>query len=151
MSQWFLFDSLYCCCFISQCVFLSLLSELVWKLAEEISLQSAAKKSKRFPSFGPPLNGNKSNAKKISISPKSKLLYIGSIRTRRVTTNVLVYHLPQIPGNFGWDVYGKRFFVSSHTKIPGTNGNCEKVVQFSRLGRSEWNFKFLEFRTGFML
>ena len=32
------------------CVFLSQLSELVWKLAEEISFQSA---SKRFPSCGP--------------------------------------------------------------------------------------------------
>ena len=42
------------------CLFLSQLSELVWKLVEEISLQSA---SKRFPSFGPPANGNKSNAK----------------------------------------------------------------------------------------
>ena len=42
------------------CVFLSQLSELVWKLAEEISLQSA---SKRFPSFGAPANGNESNAK----------------------------------------------------------------------------------------
>ena len=42
------------------CVFLSQLSELVWKLAEEISLQSA---SKRFSSFGPPANGNKSNSK----------------------------------------------------------------------------------------
>ena len=42
------------------CVFLSQLSELVWKLEEEISLQSALK---RFPSLGPPANGNKSNAK----------------------------------------------------------------------------------------
>ena len=53
---------------VSFCVFLSKLSELVWKLAEEI-LQSALK---RFPSFGPPANGNKSNAKKIPISSKSK-------------------------------------------------------------------------------
>ena len=43
------------------CVFLSQLSEFVWKLAEDISLQSA---SRRFPSFGPPANGNKSNPKK---------------------------------------------------------------------------------------
>ena len=40
------------------CVFVSKLSELVRKLAEEISLQSA---SKRFASFDPPANGNKSN------------------------------------------------------------------------------------------
>ena len=42
------------------CVFISQLSELVWKLAEEINLQSA---SKRFPSFGPTANSNKRNAK----------------------------------------------------------------------------------------
>ena len=51
-------------------VFLSQLSELVWKLAEEISLQSA---SKRFPSFGPPANGNKSNAKKSRFRPNQNL------------------------------------------------------------------------------
>ena len=38
------------------CVFLSQLSELVWKLTEEINYQSA---SKHFPSFGPPGNGAK--------------------------------------------------------------------------------------------
>ena len=43
------------------CLFLSQLSELVWKLAEEISLQLA---SKCFQSFSPPANGNKRNAKK---------------------------------------------------------------------------------------
>ena len=43
------------------CVFLSQLTELVWKLAEELSLQSA---SKRFPSFGPAANGNKLTPKK---------------------------------------------------------------------------------------
>ena len=52
------------------CVFLSQLSELVWKLAEEISLQSA---SKRFPSFGPPANGKKSNAKKSRFRPNRNL------------------------------------------------------------------------------
>ena len=52
------------------CVFLSQLSELVWKLAEEISLQSA---SKNFQSFGPPANGNKSNAKKSRFCPNRNL------------------------------------------------------------------------------
>ena len=47
----------------------------------------------------------------------------------------VVYNLPQIPGNSGWDVNGKPFFDSSHWKIPETNGNSEKVVPFSRLGR----------------
>ena len=48
-----------------------------------------------------------------------------------------VYHLPQLPRNFGLDINGKRFFGSSHWKIPGTNGDSEKVVPFSRLGLSE--------------
>ena len=46
------------------------LSELVWKLVEEISLQSA---SKCFPCFGPPANGNKSNAKKSRFRPNQNL------------------------------------------------------------------------------
>ena len=54
----------------------------------------------------------------------------------------VVYHLPQIPGNSGWDVNGKQFFGSSHWKIPGTNGNSEKVVPFPRLGRSAWEFVY---------
>ena len=54
------------------CLFLSQLSELVWKLAEEISLQSA---SKRFPSFGPPANGNKSNSKKSWFRPNPTIYH----------------------------------------------------------------------------
>ena len=54
----------------------------------------------------------------------------------------VVYHLQRIPGNSGWDVNGKRFFGSFRGKIPGTNGNSEKVVPFSRLGRSEWKFVY---------
>ena len=52
------------------CVFLSQLFELVWKPAEEISFQSA---SKCFQSFGPPANGNKSNAKKSRFCPNRNL------------------------------------------------------------------------------
>ena len=49
----------------------------------------------------------------------------------------------QIPGNSAcWNVNGKRFFGSSHWKIPGTNGNSEKVVLFSRLGLSECKFVY---------
>ena len=48
------------------CLFLSQLSELVWKLVDEISLQSA---SKRFPSFGPLANGNTSKANKSRFCP----------------------------------------------------------------------------------
>ena len=54
----------------------------------------------------------------------------------------VVYHLPQIPGNSSWDVVVNVFLGSSHWKIPGTNGNSEKVVPFSRLGRSEWKFVY---------
>ena len=56
-------------------------------------------------------------------------------------TNV-VYHLPQIFGNSRWDVNGKCVFDSSHWKIPGTNGNSEREVPTSRLGRSEWKFVY---------
>ena len=55
---------------------------------------------------------------------------------------MVVSHLPQIPANSSWDVNVKRFFGSSHWKIPGTNGNSEKVVPFSRWGRSEWKFVY---------
>ena len=55
---------------------------------------------------------------------------------------LVVHHLPQILGNFGWGVNGKRFFGSTHWKIPGTNGNSERVVPFSRLGLSEWKFVY---------
>ena len=61
--------------------------------------------------------------------------------------------LPQIPGNSCWDVNGKRFFGSSHWKIPGTNGNSEKVVRFPGWdvpnGNSFTIYKFLEFRASF--
>ena len=60
--------------------------------------------------------------------------------TQERLETMVVYHLPQIPGNSGWDVNSKVFFGSSHRKIPGTNGKTEKVVPFSRLGRSEWKF-----------
>ena len=56
------------------------------------------------------------------------------LRSSDLTT--VVYHLPPIPGNSCWDVNGKRFYGSSQWKIPGTNGNSERVVPFSRLGRS---------------
>ena len=53
-------------------------------------------------------------------------LWTQSQREREV-----VDHLPQIPGNSCWDVNSKRFFwFVRHWKIPGTNGNCEKVVPF---------------------
>ena len=66
MSQWFLSDSLYCQFLFHFCAFLSQLPELEWNLAEEINLQLA---SKRFPSFGPPANSNKNDAKKSQFCP----------------------------------------------------------------------------------
>ena len=60
MSQWFLS---YITVLIVAVLFLR-------KLAEEISLQSA---SKRFPSFSPPANGNKSNTKKSRFCPNRNL------------------------------------------------------------------------------
>ena len=52
------------------CVFLSQLSELVWKLAEEIKSSIGIK---TLPIFCPPANGNKSNAKKPRFSPNRNL------------------------------------------------------------------------------
>ena len=69
MSQWFLSYRVLLFLF-HFCVFLLQLSELVWKLAEGISLQSA---SKRLPSFGPSSNGNKSNAINTRICPNWNL------------------------------------------------------------------------------
>ena len=51
-------------------LFLSRLSELVWKLTGEISLQLALECSPSL--FGPP-NSNESNAKNKTVLPKSKL------------------------------------------------------------------------------
>ena len=61
--------------------------------------------------------------------------YSGRVMQKRE----VVYNLPQISGHSGRDVNGKCFFDLSHWKIPG---NSEKVVPFSRLGRSEWKFVF---------
>ena len=97
------------------CIFLSQLSELVWKLAEEISLQSA---SKRFASFGPPANGNKSNAK------KSRFQRVGPNRNLTGT----IYHWSVILRSFSVVLNSakhdaNRFFkvllLSSHLLISG--------------------------------
>ena len=90
------------------CVFLSQLSELVWKLAEEISLQSA---SKRFPSFGPPANGNKSNAKKSRFRPN------------RNSTGT-IYH---------WSVILRSFSVVSNSAKRDANGFFKVLLLSSHL------------------
>ena len=79
------------------CVFLSRLSELVWKLAEEISFQSASKLS---PSCGPPASGNKSNAKK------------SRFRLNRNSTGT-IYH---------WSVTLRSFSVVSNSAKRDANG-----------------------------
>ena len=50
---------------------------------------------------------------------------------------MVVYHLLENSGNFGWIVNGKRFGGSSNWKTPETYGSSEKVVPFSRLERFE--------------
>ena len=90
------------------CVFLSQLSELVWKLAEEISLQLA---SKRFPSFGPLANGNNSNAKKSRFRPNRNL------------TGVM-YH---------WSVILRSFSVVLDSAKRDANGFFKVLLLFSHL------------------
>ena len=53
-----------------------------------------------------------------------------------------VYHLQEISGNSGWDVNGTRLFGSFHWKIPGKNGQPEKVVPFSQWKFSRWKCVF---------
>ena len=92
------------------CVFPSQLSERVWKLAEEISLQSA---SKRFPSFSPPANDNKSNAKKSLFRPNRNLtrtIYHWSVILRRV---IVILNLPKRDANVIFNV----LLLSSHLLI----------------------------------
>ena len=102
------------------CVFLSQLSELVWKLAEEISLQSA---SKRFPSFGPPANGNKSNAKNSRFGPNQNLT--GTI-----------YH---------WSVILRSFSVVSNSAKRNANGFFKVLLLSSHLLNSQHSVRKLKF------
>ena len=89
------------------CVFLSQLSELVWKLAEEISLQSA---SKCFQSFGPLANGNKSNAIKSRFCPNRNLT--GTIYHWSVILRSLIIVLS--PAKRDANVFFKVLLLSSH-------------------------------------
>ena len=73
---------------------------------------------------------------------ESNLHTFGSEKLKKNREIEVVYHLPQIPGNSCCDENDKRFLGSSHWKIPETNGNSEKVVPFSRLGRSEWKLVY---------
>ena len=99
------------------CVFLSQSSELVWKLVEEISLQSA---SKRFPSFGLSANGNKSNAKKSRFRPNRSLtgtIYHWSVIQRSFS---IVLNSAKRDANG----FFKVLLLSSHVLISRQFGAC---------------------------
>ena len=102
--------------------FLSRLSELVWKLARERSLQLALK---RFPSLGPPANGNESNAKKSRFHPNRNLT--GTI-----------YH---------WSVILKSFNVVSNSTKRDANGCFKILLLSSHLLNSPQSFRKSNFGT----
>ena len=65
--------------------------------------------------------------KKKEIRAQTSSVTSAGIHHGKCYVSMVVYHLPQIPGlNSCWDVNGKRFFGSSHWKIPGTNGNLKR-------------------------
>ena len=104
-------------------VFLSQLSELVWKLAEEISLQSA---SKRFPSFGPPANGNKSNAKKSRFRPNRNstgTIYHWSVILRSFSV-VLNSAKRDANGFFKVLLLSSHLLISGHPVQKSKSGAC---------------------------
>ena len=104
------------------CVFLSKLSELVWKLAEEI-LQSPLK---RFPSFGPPANGNKSNAKKSRFRPNRNLtgtMYHWSVILRRFSV-VLNSAKRDANGFFKVLLLSSHLLISRHPVRKSKFGAC---------------------------
>ena len=90
------------------CVFLSLLSEFVWKWAGEMSLQLALK---CFHSLGPPANGKERNAKKSWILPNLNLT--GTI-----------YH---------WSVILRSFSVESNSAKSDAKGFFKVLLLFSHL------------------
>ena len=82
------------------------------------------------------------------------LICIGGFRSV-LSVFVVVYHLPQIPGNSGRDVNSKRFFWFVPLEIPGQTEILKRQSRFPDWdvpnGNSFTIYKFLEFRTGFML
>ena len=54
---------------------------------------------------------------------------------------MVVYHLPQIPRNSGWDVNGKRFLVRPTEKFPGKTEilGAFHLVKISRISGSAVN------------
>ena len=50
----------------------------------------------------------------------------GTRRVKHTTKTEVVYHLPKISGNFGWNVNGKINFVSSNGNFLGKTGFLER-------------------------
>ena len=112
------------------CVFLSQLSELVWKLAEGISLQSA---SKRFQSFGPPANDNKSNAKKPRFCRNRNLtgtIYHWSVILRSFSV-VLNPAKRDANGFFKILLLSSNLLISRHPVQKSKFGACEVTGYYS--------------------
>ena len=127
------------------CVFLSQLSELIWKLAEEISLQSA---SKRFPSFGLPANGNKSNAKKSWFLPNRNLtgtMYHWSVILRSFSV-VLNSAKPDANGFFKVLLLSSHLLISRHPVQKLKFGGCALTEYCSFKLRLTVMFSNLEYR-----
>ena len=119
------------------CVFLSQLSQLVWKLAEEISLQSVQSASKRFPSFGPLANGNKSNAKKSRFRPNRNLT------GTTYHSSVILRSFSVISNSVKRDANGffKVLLLSSHLLISRHPVRKSKFGACAVTGYCSFNFK----------
>ena len=132
------------------CVFLSRLSELVWKLAGEISHQLALK---RFPSLGPPANGNESNAKKSRFRPNRN--FKGTIYHWSVILRSFSVVSNSAKRDANW--FFKALLLSSHRLISQQDEQkskfwaCAESGYFSfkcNMGRFPFSKKFLKFQLG---
>ena len=127
------------------CVFLSQLSELVRKLAEEISLQSA---SKCFQSFGPLANGNKSNAIKSRFCPNRNLtgtIYHWSVILRSLIV-VLNPAKRDANGIFKVLLLSSHLLISRHPVQKSKFGACAVTGYCSFKYPSGFWLGFLSFR-----
>ena len=71
------------------------------------------------------------------------------------SVTVVVNHSPRIPENSDWDVNGKRFLIRPTGKFLGQTEILKNLSRFPDWdvpnGNSFTIYKFLEFRTRFML
>ena len=129
MFQWFLSYRVLLLLFHFG-VFLLQLSELVWKLTEGISLQSA---SKLFPSFGSPAKGNKSKAKNTRFRPNRNLtetIYYWSVDLRG-------FSVVSNPAKRDANGFLKALLLSLHLLV-----SCHSVRKSRRM-RSNGNTNFV--------